>query len=167
MKQKTAVYSGSFDPVHFGHLDMIERASKVVDRLIVSIFNNPAKKCLFTVAERKAMLEQLLKGHSNITVDCFEGLLVNYLRSKNLRVVIRGLRAVTDLDYEFQIAATNRTLFPDIETLFLMPRQRYTYLSSSAVREVAAFHGDLTKLVPPLVATQLKRKFPEKSENQL
>ena len=164
MKHKIAVYSGSFDPIHFGHLDMIERASKVVDKLIVSIFNNPAKKCLFTVEERRMMLEELLKGKPNITVDSFEGLLVNYLRKNGLRVVIRGLRAVTDLDYEFQIAATNRTLFPDIETLFLMPRQRYTYLSSSAVREVAAFHGDLAKLVPPLVAEQLKQKFPLKKQ---
>ena len=159
MKHKTAVYSGSFDPVHFGHLDLIERSSKVVDRLIVSIFNNPAKKCLFTVEERKNMLEQLLKGRPNIIVDSFEGLFVDYLRKTGVRLAIRGLRAVTDIDYEFQIAATNRTLYPDMETLFLMPRQRYTYLSSSAVREVAAFHGDLTKLVPPLVAEELKKKF--------
>lgn len=164
MKHKIAVYSGSFDPIHFGHLDMIERASKVVDKLIVSIFHNPAKKCLFTVEERRMMLEELLKGKPNIIVDSFEGLLVNYLRKNGLRVVIRGLRAVTDLDYEFQIAATNRTLFPDIETLFLMPRQRYTYLSSSAVREVASFHGDLAKLVPPLVAERLKQKFSPKKQ---
>ncbi|MBO4555318.1 MAG: pantetheine-phosphate adenylyltransferase, partial [Elusimicrobiales bacterium] len=148
-----------FDPVHFGHLDLIERSSKVVDKLIVSIFNNPAKKCLFTVEERKQMLEQLLKGHGNIAVDSFEGLFVDYLRKTGIRLAIRGLRALTDLDYEFQIAATNRTLYPDMDTLFLMPRQRYTYLSSSAVREVAAFHGDLSKLVPPLVAEQLKKKF--------
>ncbi len=159
MKQKIAVYSGSFDPVHFGHLDIIERSAKVVDKLIVSIFHNPAKKCLFTVEERKDMLEQLLKGRPNITVDAFEGLFVDYLRKNNLRMAIRGLRAVTDLDYEFQIAAINRTLFPDMETLFLMPRQRYTYLSSSAVREVAAFHGDLSKLVPPLVAERIRQKF--------
>ena len=159
MKQKIAVYSGSFDPVHFGHLDIIERSAKVVDKLIVSIFHNPAKKCLFTVEERKDMLEQLLKGRPNITVDAFEGLFVDYLRKNNLRMAIRGLRAVTDLDYEFQIAAINRTLFPDMETLFLMPRQRYTYLSSSAVREVSAFHGDLSKLVPPLVAERIRQKF--------
>lgn len=159
MKQKIAVYSGSFDPVHFGHLDIIERSAKVVDKLIVSIFHNPAKKCLFTVEERKDMLKQLLKGRPNITVDAFEGLFVDYLRKNNLRMAIRGLRAVTDLDYEFQIAAINRTLFPDMETLFLMPRQRYTYLSSSAVREVAAFHGDLSKLVPPLVAERIRQKF--------
>ena len=159
MKQKIAVYSGSFDPVHFGHLDIRERSAKVVDKLIVSIFHNPAKKCLFTVEERKDMLEQLLKGRPNITVDAFEGLFVDYLRKNNLRMAIRGLRAVTDLDYEFQIAAINRTLFPDMETLFLMPRQRYTYLSSSAVREVAAFHGDMSKLVPPLVAERIRQKF--------
>lgn len=159
MKQKIAVYSGSFDPVHFGHLDIIERSAKVVDKLIVSIFHNPAKKCLFTVEERKDMLEQLLKGRPNITVDAFEGLFVDYLRKNNLRMAIRGLRAVTDLDYEFQIAAINRTLFPDMETLFLMPRQRYTYLSSSAVREVAVFHGDLSKLVPPLVEERIRQKF--------
>ena len=152
MKMRTAVYPGSFDPVTFGHLDIIERASKIFDRLIVSVFLHSSKKHLFTVEERVAMLKTALKGKKNVTVDCFDGLLVDYVRKKKTDVVVRGLRAISDLEYEFQIAAINRTLYPGIETVFFMPRQRYTYLSSSVVRDIAHFHGDVSKLVPPHVA---------------
>jgi len=159
MKNRTAVYSGSFDPVTLGHLDLIERASKIFDRLIVSVFINRSKKHLFTVEQRVTMLKDALKGKHNVTVECFEGLLVDYVKQKKVNVVIRGLRAISDLDYEFQVAATNRTLYPDIETVFLMPRQRYTYLSSSAVRDVASFHGDVSKLVPPNVVKALQEVY--------
>ncbi len=152
MKMKTAVYPGSFDPVTFGHLDIIDRAAKIFDHLIVSVFAHSTKKHMFSIDERVAMLRTALKGKKNVTVDCFEGLLVDYVKKKKTSVVIRGLRAISDLEYEFQIAAVNRTLSPGIETVFFMPRQRYTYLSSSVVRDIAHFKGDVSKLVPPHVA---------------
>jgi pantetheine-phosphate adenylyltransferase len=158
MPKKIAVYPGSFDPVTFGHLDIIERAGKIFDKIIVSVFVHSAKKSMFTVAERVAMLKTVLKGRKNIEVDCFEGLLVDYVRRKKTDVVIRGLRAISDLEYEFQIAAINRTLYRDIETVFFMPRQRYTYLSSSVVRDIAHFGGDVKKLVPPHVARIIKNR---------
>ncbi|MEW5905666.1 MAG: pantetheine-phosphate adenylyltransferase [Elusimicrobiota bacterium] len=158
MPKKIAVYPGSFDPVTFGHLDIIERAGKIFDKIIVSVFVHSAKKSMFTVPERVAMLKTVLKGRKNIEVDCFEGLLVDYVRRKKTDVVIRGLRAISDLEYEFQIAAVNRTLYRDIETVFFMPRQRYTYLSSSVVRDIAHFGGDVKKLVPPHVAKLIKNR---------
>jgi len=152
MKKRTAVYPGSFDPVTFGHLDIIDRAAKIFDHIIVSVFVHSTKKHMFSIEERVKMLKAALKGKKNVTVDCFEGLLVDYVKKKKTCVVIRGLRAISDLEYEFQIAAINRTLYPDIETVFFMPRQRYTYLSSSVVRDIAHFKGDVSKLVPPHVA---------------
>ncbi|KAF0126646.1 MAG: coaD [Elusimicrobia bacterium] len=158
MPKKIAVYPGSFDPVTFGHLDIIDRAGKIFDKIIVSVFVHSAKKNMFSVAERVEMLKTVLKGRRNIEVDCFEGLLVDYVRRKKTDVVIRGLRAISDLEYEFQIAAINRTLYRDIETVFFMPRQRYTYLSSSVVRDIAHFGGDVKKLVPPHVARLIKNR---------
>ncbi len=158
MPKKIAVYPGSFDPVTFGHLDIIDRAGKIFDKIIVSVFVHSAKKSMFSVPERVAMLNTVLKGRKNIEVDCFEGLLVDYVRRKRTDVVIRGLRAISDLEYEFQIAAVNRTLYRDIETVFFMPRQRYTYLSSSVVRDIAHFGGDVKKLVPPHVAGLIKNR---------
>lgn len=152
MKKRTAVYPGSFDPVTFGHLDIIDRATKIFDHIIVSVFVHSTKKHMFSIDERVKMLKTALKGKKSVTVDCFEGLLVDYVKKKKTCVVIRGLRAISDLEYEFQIAAVNRTLYPDIETVFFMPRQRYTYLSSSVVRDIAHFKGDVSKLVPPHVA---------------
>ncbi len=151
MKKRVAVYPGSFDPVTFGHLDIIDRASKIFDHLIVSVFVHSAKRHLFDIPQRVAMLKTALKGKKNVSVDCFEGLLVDYARKKKTGVIVRGLRAISDLEYEFQIAAVNRTLSPGIETVFFMPRQRYTYLSSSIVRDIAHFKGDVSKLVPPHV----------------
>ncbi len=148
MKIRTAIYPGSFDPVTFGHLDIIDRASRIFDHLVVSVIVNSAKKHLFSVEARVAMLKTVLKGRKNISVESFEGLLVDYAKKKKTGIIIRGLRAISDLDYEFQIAAVNRTLSPGIETVFLMPRQRYTYLSSSVVRDIAHFKGDVSKLVP-------------------
>ena len=151
MKTRTAIYPGSFDPVTFGHLDIIDRASRIFDHLVVSVFVHSAKKHMFSVEDRVAMLKTALKGRKNISVEAFEGLLVDYAKKKKTGIIIRGLRAISDLDYEFQIAAVNRTLSPGIETVFLMPRQRYTYLSSSVVRDIAHFKGDVSKLVPPHV----------------
>ncbi|HAN04038.1 MAG TPA: pantetheine-phosphate adenylyltransferase [Elusimicrobia bacterium] len=157
MKKRVAVYPGSFDPVTFGHLDIIDRAAKIFDHLIVSVFVHSAKRHLFEVPERVAMLKTALKGKKNVSVDCFEGLLVDYAKKKKTEVIVRGLRAISDLEYEFQIAAVNRTLSPGIETVFFMPRQRYTYLSSSIVRDIAHFKGDVSKLVPPHVVKAIKR----------
>ncbi|PKM98372.1 MAG: pantetheine-phosphate adenylyltransferase [Elusimicrobia bacterium HGW-Elusimicrobia-3] len=157
MKKRVAVYPGSFDPVTFGHLDIIDRASKIFDHLIVSVFVHSAKRHLFDIPQRVAMLKTALKGKKNVSVDCFEGLLVDYARKKKTGVIVRGLRAISDLEYEFQIAAVNRTLSPGIETVFFMPRQRYTYLSSSIVRDIAHFKGDVSKLVPPHVVKAIKR----------
>jgi len=158
MKKRIAVYPGSFDPVTFGHLDIIERAARIFDHVIVSVFVHSAKKHLFPINERVAMLKTALKGRKNVSVDCFEGLLVDYVKQKKTGVVIRGLRAISDLEYEFQIAAINRTLYPGIETVFFMPRQRYTYLSSSVVRDIAHFHGDVSRLVPPHVAKAIANR---------
>ena len=158
MKKRTAVYPGSFDPVTFGHLDIIDRAAKIFDHIIVSVFVHSAKKHMFSLEERVGMLKAVLKGKKNVSVDCFEGLLVDYVKKKKTNIVIRGLRAISDLEYEFQIAATNRTLYPGIETVFFMPRQRYTYLSSSIVRDIAHFKGDVSKLVPPQVVKAIARR---------
>ena len=151
MIKKIAVYPGSFDPVTFGHLDIIDRASKIFDHLIVSVFVNSAKKPMFTVAERVNMLKAALKSKKNVSIDCFEGLLVDYVRRQRTKIVVRGLRAISDLEHEFQIAGINRTLYREIETVFFMPRQRYSYLSSSVVRDIAHFNGDVSRLVPPCV----------------
>lgn len=162
MKKRIAIYPGSFDPITFGHLDIIERASRIFDHLIVSVFVHSEKKHMFSVEERVAMLKTALKGRKNVTVDCFEGLLVDFAKKKKTGIIVRGLRAISDLEYEFQIAATNRTLSPGIETVFFMPRLRYTYLSSSVVRDIAHFRGDLKKLVPPHVAKAIAAKWANK-----
>lgn len=158
MKKKLAVYPGSFDPVTFGHLDIIDRAARIFDHVYVSVFVHSAKRHMFSVEERVAMLKTALKGKKNVSVDCFEGLLVDYVKKKKTDAVIRGLRAISDLEYEFQMAAINRTLLSHIETVFFMPRVRYSYLSSSVVRDIAHFKGDVSKLVPPHVVKAIKAK---------
>ncbi len=158
MSIKTAIYPGSFDPVTFGHLDIIARAGRIFDKLIVSVFVHSAKKPMFTVEERLDMLRHVLKGNKNVKIECFDGLLVDYLKKKKASVVIRGLRAISDLEYEFQMAAVNRTLYGGMETVFFMPRLRYTYLSSSVVRDIAHFGGDVSKLVPPYVVKKIKAR---------
>ena len=159
MKQKIAVYAGSFDPVTYGHLDIIERASKIFRHLVVSIFTNKNKKAMFTLDERKDMLKKAIGRKKNISIDCFDGLLVEYVKQKKVNIVVRGLRAISDLEYEFQIAGINRMLYKDIETVFFMPSAKYSHLSSSMVREIAQFKGDVSKLVPPYVAKTIKKKL--------
>jgi len=156
--KKIAIYPGSFDPVTFGHLDIIERALKIFDGLIVSVFVSSFKKPMFTLEERVDMLKHIFKNERRVKIDCFNGLLVEYLRKKKINTVIRGLRAISDLEYEFQISAANRTLYKDIETIYFMPRQRYAYLSSSVVRDIAYFGGDVSKMVPSYVAEKIKEK---------
>ena len=157
--KKLAVYPGSFDPITNGHLDIIERASGLFDTLIVAILNNNAKKSLFTVAERKAQIEQLTKKFKNVKVDYFDGLLADYMLQTKASACIRGLRAVTDLEYEFTLANINKKLNKKMETIFLMPSEENTYLSSSVVKEVYSFGGELKTSVPPLIDKALKKKF--------
>ncbi|MBI4056922.1 MAG: pantetheine-phosphate adenylyltransferase [Elusimicrobia bacterium] len=156
---KTAVYPGSFDPITKGHLDIIQRACQIFDKLIVAVTNNPQKNHAFTAQERISLIRESLGQNSQVEVDTFSGLLVDYLKSKRAQVLIRGLRAVSDLEYEFQMASMNRHLYSEVETVFLMPGEDYTYLTSSIVREVAALKGDLKKFVPASVEKALKKKF--------
>ena len=155
---RLAVYAGSFDPATEGHLDIVRRAAAVFDELIVAVADNPQKKQAFPVEERKGFIRAGVQL-PNVSVDGFSGLLVDYLRSKKSRIVIRGLRAVSDFEYEFQLASMNHHLYPELETVFMMPDERYTYLSSSMVKEVAALGGRLSGLVPSVVEAALQKKY--------
>lgn len=155
----TAVYPGSFDPITNGHLDVIRRATKMFDRVYVAVARNAEKTPLFSVAERVALAKQSMKGWPRVVVDDFEGLLVRYARRVGARVVIRGLRAVSDFEFEFQMALMNRRLDPAIETIFLMPKDEYTFLSSRVVKEVAGLGGDVSSFVPRIVETALTHKL--------
>lgn len=162
MKLIKAVYPGTFDPVTNGHLDVIERAAKIFDEVIVAVTTNPAKTPWFTLEERVEMIRECCSHLPNVTVEAFDGLLVNFVRQKGAKVIIKGLRAVMDFDYEFQMAAVNRKLAPEIETLFLMTSLPYAYLSSSIVKEIASLKGCLKDLVPDSVAERLLRKVEER-----
>ena len=154
-----AVYPGSFDPLTKGHLDIIQRACCLFDHIIVAVSNNPGKKATFSTAERIQMVESAIKDLPNADVDTFGGLLVDYLKTKKSRLLIRGLRAVSDMEYEFQMADMNRRLYREVETVFLMPDEQYTYLSSSVVKEVCARGASVEAFVPPAVARMLRRRF--------
>ncbi len=156
-----AIYPGSFDPVTNGHIEIIKRAAKQVDHLVVAVLYNPSKKGLFSLEEKVELLEAVLKDMDNVEVDCFSGLLSDYVREKNCTTLIRGLRAVSDLEYEMQMAIANKKLNEDIETLFMVSNPEYSYLSSSIVREVALFNGDVSCFVPKLVENALKEKIKE------
>jgi pantetheine-phosphate adenylyltransferase len=162
MKKITAVYPGTFDPVTNGHLDIISRASALFDKVIVTIAVNSSKKPLFTDEERKDMILQACKKYPNVSVDIFKGLLVEYAKKKKASVVIRGLRAVSDFEYEFQMSLTNRKLAPAISTIFLMPNEKYTYLNSSLIRELASLGADINDFVPAYVLKKLRQKFPRR-----
>ena len=153
------IYPGSFDPVTYGHLDVIERSSKLVDELIVGVLNNKAKSPLFSAEERVRMLNEVTKDIPNVTVVPFEGLLVDFARKMDAGLVIRGLRAITDFEYELQMAQTNHKMEPDVETVFLTTSLDYSYLSSTTVKEVAAFGGDISQFVPGIVADLIEEKM--------
>ena len=157
-----AIYPGSFDPVTYGHLDIIERSAKLVDELIVGVLNNNAKSPLFSVEERVKMLEEVTKNISNVKVVPFEGLLVDFARQMDAKMLVRGLRAITDFEYELQMSQTNHKLAPDLETVFLTTNLDYSYLSSTIVKEVATFEGDISKFVPDHVSEQIMRKMDKK-----
>jgi pantetheine-phosphate adenylyltransferase len=159
MSEKIAIYPGTFDPFTSGHLDITERAAKVFDKVLVTIARNTKKAPLFSVEDRIMFIEDATRHLPNIIADSFEGLLVSYAQENNAIAIIRGLRAVSDFEFEFQMALMNRRLNREITTVFLMPHEKYTYLNSSIVREVAEFGGNVEKLVTPLVAEKLREKF--------
>ncbi|HPW17754.1 MAG TPA: pantetheine-phosphate adenylyltransferase [Candidatus Aminicenantes bacterium] len=159
MPESSAIYPGSFDPITNGHVDIVERGLKVFDRIVVAVLKNPKKATLFTTKERVRMIQGLFPSRKEVEVRAFDGLLVDFARAQGTPVVIRGLRAVSDFEYEFQMALMNRSLAQDIETFFMMPSMRYSFLSSNLVREVAALGGSVDGLVPPLVARRLRAKL--------
>ena len=156
---KRAIYPGSFDPVTNGHVDIILRSSKIVDKLIVGVLNNSAKKSLFSVEERVSMLKELTKDLPNVEVTSFDGLLVDYMREIDASILVRGLRAVTDFEYELQIAQTNHIENTDIETIFLTTNLQYSYLSSTIVKEFASYGGDISKFVPEQFVDRIYEKY--------
>jgi len=163
LKQIIAIYPGSFDPVTNGHLDLIQRASRLFNELIVAIARNPDKDAaLFDLEERKEMLVAMTQDWSNVSVESFEGLLVNYVISRNANVVLRGIRAVSDYEFELQMALMNRKIDQRVETVFMLPAEKYSYLSSRIVREIAYLGGPLTGFVPELVEQRLRQKVQAK-----
>lgn len=159
MKKNTAVYPGTFDPVTNGHLDIIERASGIFDKVIVTVALNSSKAPLFTKEERMLMIREVTKKFRNVEVDSFDGLLVNFAAKRKANTIIRGIRVLSDFEYEFQMSLTNRKLAPDINTIFLMPNEKYAYLNSSLVKELAKFKGQIKCFVPDYVRKKLEEKF--------
>jgi pantetheine-phosphate adenylyltransferase len=159
LKRIIAIYPGSFDPPTNGHLDLIERGSKIFDQLIVAILRNPEKGPLFSIADRKRMLEAMTEDFKNVEVDTFDGLTVDYAAKVKAGAVLRGIRAISDYEYELQMALMNRKLRPDLETVFMMPAEKYSYLSSRLVREIAQLGGSIDGLVPKIVEQRLKEKL--------
>ncbi|WP_058486337.1 pantetheine-phosphate adenylyltransferase [Defluviitalea phaphyphila] len=156
---KIGVYPGSFDPATYGHLDIIKRASQLVDYLIVGVLNNVRKKPLLTVEERIKLLQDITEDLDNVSVEAFSGLLVDFVKEKNANIIIRGLRAVTDFEYELQMAQVNQSLDKNIETIFLATSVQYSFLSSSLVKEIAKFGGNVDSLVPQKVSDYMKKKY--------
>jgi pantetheine-phosphate adenylyltransferase len=154
-----AVYAGTFDPITFGHMDLIDRAAKIFNQVIVGIAANLTKKPLFSLDERVNLTSIILKDYKNVTVHGFDSLLLEFAKQHEANVILRGLRAVADFDYEFQLASMNRFMNPGIESMFLMPAEKYMYISSSIVREIAMLKGDVSGFVPPLIVQALQKKF--------
>lgn len=162
---KVAIYPGTFDPITYGHLDVLERACRLFDHIVITVAKNPAKSPVFSAAERMDLIREAvshLNGDGKISVETFDGLIVNYAREKKARAIIRGLRAISDFEYELQMALVNRRLNADVSTVFLMPHEKYTYLNSSIVRELASLGGDISNFVPPIVEERLLAKFKRK-----
>jgi pantetheine-phosphate adenylyltransferase len=156
---QAAVCAGTFDPITMGHLDVIERAARIFPRIVIAVATNPRKNPLFSLEERTEMVRQSTAHLGGVEIDSFNGLLVDFAQSKDVKVIVRGLRAFSDFEYEFQMALTNRKLRPELETVFLMPKQDYSYVSSSNVRSVAQLGGDTSIFVPPAVQSALAARF--------
>ncbi|RJP57810.1 MAG: pantetheine-phosphate adenylyltransferase [Ignavibacteriales bacterium] len=156
---KIVVYPGTFDPVTNGHIDIVKRAVELFDKVIVTVAQNPSKTCLFSTSERVEMLEESLKGFERVDIDSFDGLVVDHARAVNAVGIIRGLRAVSDFEYEFQMALMNRKLNDNLRTIFLMPHEKYTYLNSTIIRNLAQFKSDVSDFVTPFVEKKLREKF--------
>lgn len=156
---RTAVYPGSFDPVTNGHLDIIERASRVFDKVVVGVLNNAGKSPMFSIEERVDMLRSVTRHIKNVEIDSFTGLLVDFVKMKDASVIIKGLRTVADFEYEFQMALLNKALNPEYETIFMMTDSKYSYISSSMVKELAGFRGNLTGLVPARIINKINQKY--------
>ena len=156
---KRAIYPGSFDPLTLGHLDMIERSAKIVDELVIGVLNNSAKNSLFSLDERVSMKKEMTESMPNVTVASFDGLLVDYMKEINATIIVRGLRAVTDFEYELQIAQTNHVENPEVETIFLTTSLQYSYLSSTIVKEFASYGGDISKFVPARFIDRIYEKY--------
>lgn len=167
MRETSAIYPGSFDPITNGHVDIIERGLKVFDLVVVAVLENPKKRPLFTTKERVRMIQEIFASRKDVEVRAFDGLLVDFARAQGTRVVIRGLRAISDFEYEFQMALMNRSLAPDIETFFMMPSVHYSFLSSNLVREVAGLGGSVEGLVPGTVARRLRNKLARSHKVQI
>ena len=161
-----AVYPGSFDPVTLGHLDIIERSAKIMDKVIVGVLKNNSKTPLFSVKERVRMLKEATKELENVQIIPFEGLLIDFVKKMDAKLVIRGLRAITDFEYELQMSQTNHKLAPDIETMFLTTSLEYSFLSSTTVKEIATFGGDISQFVPPVVIENIKQKMEIKNKKE-
>ena len=156
---KKAIYPGSFDPLTLGHLDIIERSARIVDELVVGVLNNSAKNSLFSLDERVSMIKEMTDSMPNVTVTSFNGLLVDYMREIDATIIVRGLRAVTDFEYELQIAQTNHVENPEVETIFLTTSLQYSYLSSTIVKEFASYGGDLSKFLPARFIDRIYDKY--------
>jgi pantetheine-phosphate adenylyltransferase len=159
MRETIAIYPGTFDPITNGHLSILNRASKIFDRLIIAILNNPRKAPLFSIEERLEMMRDVLKSRPDVEVDFFDGLLVDYVASKEAHVIVRGIRAMSDFELEFQMALMNRKLNREIESVFLMTDYKWFYISSTIIKEAASFGGEIAGLVPPVVCRRLKEKY--------
>lgn len=159
---KIAIYPGSFDPITNGHLDILKRGAKIFDKVVIAVADNMRKEAVFSARERMDLIKNCTSDFKNVEIDRFTGLVVDYAKSVNASVIIRGLRQVTDFEYEFQMALMNRQLNEDIDTIFLMPHEKYTYLSSSVVREITELDGDVSRFVPENVLKKLKNKYRRK-----
>ena len=162
---RVAVYPGSFDPITNGHLDIIKRSSKMFDKLVIGVLNNSSKTALFTADERVKMIQRVTKGIENVEIEAFNGLLIDFVHKVNSNIIVRGLRAVTDFEYELQLSLTNKGIAPDIDTVFLTTNLKYLYLSSSMVKEIALYNGDISEFVDDVTAIEVFNKLKQKKKN--